>query len=42
MKLVRLPLPILQSTFSDVMRRNRLEGKGLHERQENGMGGFSV
>jgi hypothetical protein len=42
MKSVRLPLPILQSAVSNVMRRNRLEGKGLHERQENGLGGFSV
>jgi hypothetical protein len=42
MKSVRLSHPILQTAFSETARRNRLEGKSLHERQADGLGRFSV
>src|SRR5216683_4199994 len=42
MKSVCLSHPGLRSDCSNLVRRNRFEGKGLHEGQEDGLGRFSL
>lgn len=42
MKSACLSHPVLHSDCSNLVRRNRFEGKGLHEGQEDGLGRFSL